>query len=200
MSLVTLADIKVYMGITTNTEDALLSIFQESVEAAVLNFCDCVFVPTVVVNEISDGNRADVIVPKNIPINSIQGLWVDCHPDGTLGTLLVQGTDYYFDQNAITLVTRSTPNYRGNIRLDYTHGYATTPGDIKHAVYEAVKANYQRRKRNAEDIGSRSKDNESENYKGGWDTRSGLPANVAAKLQIYKVYEFPNINTAQRNS
>lgn len=200
MSLVTLANIKAYMGITGSAEDDLLTILQESVEQSVLNYCEVAFAPTVVTNEIYDGSRADIIVPQNCPIRSVQQLIFDCMPDGTLGTVMVQGTDYYFDENCITLVTRSTPFYRGNIRIDYTHGYATVPGDVKHAIYEAVKANYQRRKRNAEDVGSRSKMDESESYTSAWDKKTGLPASVVSKLQSYRVYEFPNVNQAQRNT
>jgi hypothetical protein len=200
MSLVTLADIKAYMGITGTSEDALLTIFQDAVEQQVLNFCEVVFTPTVVTNEIHDGSRADIILPKNVPIRSVEAVIFDVAVDGSGGTTLVAATDYYIDDNAITLRNHVTPFYRGNVRLDYTHGYATTPADIKLAIYEAVKANYQRKKNNREDIGSRRKQDEAESYTSAWDPKTGLPSNVVAKLQTYRVFEFPNINWAQRNS
>lgn len=200
MSLVKLTDIKTYMGITNSDQDGVLKIFQEAVEQSVINFCDCAFEATPIVGEIHDGGHADVIVPNNIPITSVQKVWVGCKPDGTLGTELIEGTDFYFDENAITLVTTNTPAYRGNVRVDYTHGYDGAPPDVKLAVYDAVKALYQRKNRNSEDVGSRSKGDESESYKAAWDMKTGLPAMVVARLQTYKVYEFPNISNAQRNS
>ncbi len=200
MSLVTLAEIKTYMGITGSGEDALLTIFQEAVEQQILNYCDVEFTPTIVTNEIHDGSRADIIVPENIPIISVESVVFSVRPDGSEGTELVAEDEYYFDENAITLVNQVTPFYRGNVRVDYTHGYATVPADVKLAVYEAVKANYQRRKRNSEDVSSRRKQDEAETYTAAWDPKSGLPTSVTAKLQTYRVYEFPNINMAQRNS
>jgi hypothetical protein len=73
------------------------------------------------------------------------------------------------------------------------------PADVKHAVYEGVKANYQMRKRNAEGVTSRSKNGESESYGASWDQTTGLPSSVIAKLKNYKVWEIPNINMSQRN-
>lgn len=198
--LVTLADIKAYMGITGTAEDALLTIFQSAVEQQVLNYCEVAFTPTIVTNEIHDGSRADIILPRNLPLRSIQSLLFDVQVDGSGGTALVAASDYYFDENAITLRNHVTPFYRGNVRLDYTHGYTATPGDVALAVYEAVKANYQRKKNNREDIGSRRKQDEAESYTSAWDPKTGLPTRVVAMLQSYRVYEFPNINMAQRNS
>lgn len=201
MSLVTLADIKVYMGIQPSDtgQDALLTIFQEAVEQQVLNFCDCSFESTVVEDEVHDGIRADIITPHNIPIISVQEVAIDVLPGGN-GTPLVAEQDYYHDENAITLIFRQTPFYRGAVRISYTHGYASVPADVKLAVYEAVKANYQSRKNNREGVASRRKQDEAEGYTGAWDPRSGLPTSVVGKLQTYRVIEFPNVNMAQRNT
>lgn len=201
MTMIPLDTIKAYMGIATTdvSKDALLGIFQASVEQQVLNFCECDFSLVVTTSEIHDGTNADVIVPNKCPIVSVQAIYRGTRPDGTQGQALNVGTDYYFDPNAITLVNQTTPLARGNIRLDYTSGYATVPGDIVLCICEAVKANYQKRSRNSEDLSSRSKGDEGESYVGAWDKKTGLPVSVAAKLQPYRVYEFPNINTTQRN-
>lgn len=198
MSLVTLADVRTYVGVPDNSQDALLTIFQDSVEQQIIDYCDVSFTVNTVVNEIHDGNRSDIITPRQIPIISIEQIVFNCETDGTLGTVL-DILQYYFDKNAITLRGTITPFYRGNVRLDYTAGYATVPAPVKLAIYMAVKANYQRKKNNREGIASRRKQDEAETYNGAWDQATGLPLDVLSMLQPYKVYEFPNLSQAQRN-
>lgn len=205
--LVTLSDIKVFLGIpSTVTEyDAILAIFQESVEQSIINYCQTDFATHVIAGppgEILDGGRQDVIIPRNFPIVSVEGVFFNVDVDGTGGYEL-QSTDYFHDEGAITLRYQHAPFSRGIIRLDYTYGYAAVPGDVKAAVYQSVKAEYQRYKKNSEDISSRSKGDESESFgtgnSGAWDSLTGLPRQIVAKLQAYRLYEFPNINMAQRN-
>jgi hypothetical protein len=192
MSLTTLADCKVYLGITDSSKDALIEIFRKAVEQSVINFCDTDFTTRTIVDEKHDSIQSDVIVPKYFPILSVQKV--------AIGELEYQLDQYYFDQSGIMVKAIIGETSRGEILVSYTAGYASVPDDVKLAVYQAVKAEYQRKGRNTEDIGSRSKDGESENYNSAWDEKSGLPKGVAAKLQAYKVYEIPNIGMAQRNT
>lgn len=204
MALTTLNDLKTFMGIPLidTSKDALLTMFKDSVEQSVINFCDTDFTPVVITNEVLDGTRADVIVPKNCPVISIQKVIVGCDMDGSNGSELTT-KEYNFDENAIELRNIHTPFSRGVIRIDYTWGYAAVPADVKMVVYQSVKAEYQRYKSNTENVGSRSKGDESESYgtgaNGAWDAYTGLPKQMVAKLQAYKVYEFPLVAMAQRN-
>ncbi len=207
MSLVTLADIKTFLGISGTDQDALLTMFQESVEASVINYCETDFTPQVITGtpgEILDATRADVIVPRGYPITAVAGVWLGVDPDGT-GGFQLDASDFYFTESAIYLQGIHTPFQRGAIRLNYTWGYASVPGDVKMAVYQSIKAEMQRYNRNTEDLSSRSKQDESESYGGGsgagsvWDPLTGLPRTIVAKLQPYRNYEFPRGNMAQRN-
>lgn len=199
MSLVTLQEIKDFLGITGSAQDAKLTIFQESVEASVKNYCDCAFEPVAVTGELHDGTTSDVIVPKFSPLISIQGLYFWTDVDGTGGTQMDEDRDFYFDENAITLREQYSPRGRGIVRIDYTHGYATVPGDVKLAILQSVKAELRRDSNNTEHIASRSKMNESEGFNAAWDKKTGLPSQIISKLQPYRVYEVPLVSMAQRN-
>ena len=200
MSLVTLDEIKTYMRITGSEYDDLLTMFQESVEQSIINYCETDFETHVITNEMHDGLGADVIVPKYFPILSVQSIVFGVDAAGAGGS--EQDSDnYYYDATGIMLRKGivTTPRGRGYIRVDYTAGYASIPSDVKMVVYQSVKAEYQRQNRNNEDINSRSKGEESENYGAAWDKKTGLPSQIVSKLQSYRIYEFPLIGSAQRN-
>lgn len=205
MPLTTLDDLKTFLGIPLidTSKDAILTMFKDSVEESIIEYCDTDFSPTVVTNEVLDGIRSDIIVPKNAPIISVQKVILFNDIDGANGIEL-DTKQFGHDQNAITLRDMFTPFYRGQVRIDYTWGYASVPANVKMVVYQSVKAEYQRYKQNSENVASRSKGDESESFGGGgsgsaWDPVTGLPRQIVAKLQPYKNYEIPVIPMAQRN-
>lgn len=208
MSLVTFANLKVFLGIDPldTAQDAIIAMFQASVEASVINFCDTDFTIQTVTNEIVDGILADVIVPRNYPITAVDAVILGVYPDGTNGFALDPTRDYAFTESAITLRGNQTPFSRAAVRIDYKWGYPSVPGDVAMAVYQSVKTEMQRYNRNTEDLSSRSKGDESEGYGNGggagsiWDTSTGLPKTVVAKLSNYKTFEFPMAGMAQRNT
>jgi hypothetical protein len=205
MALTTLDDLKTYMGIAlSNTAlDAILTMFKDSVEEAVINYCETDFTLQTVTNEVIDAVRSDIIVIKKCPVRSIIQLILNCDMDGQNG-LVIDPTEYNFDSNSVSLRNFHTGFSRGYIRVDYTWGYSAVPAGVKMAVYQSVKAEYQRYKQNSEGVASRSKGDESESFGGGgsgsaWDPYTGLPKQIVSKLQAYKVYEFPLLPMAQRN-
>lgn len=207
MSLVTLANIKVYLGIASDdtSQDALITMYQEQIEQAVINYCDTDFTLKTETREILDGFRADVITPKNYPITAVSAVYVGVNADGTGGTQLDAQNDYHFSESAIYLHYSHTPFARGVVAVSYSWGYDGVPADVKMAIYHSVKASLQRHSRNVEDVRSRSKGDESESFggtgKGGiWDNQTGLPNTALAMLQNYKTLEFPSVGMAQRNT
>lgn len=201
MALTTLNENKTYLGIAlSNTdEDAKLEIFRKSVEQSIINYCEVDFEEHVVTKELHDGIQADVIVPKFMPIISVQAVYFSVDADGENGTQ-VDSDHLSNDETGIMLRGTYSPKpYRRVVRVDYTHGYVVVPDDVKLAVYQSVKAEYNRDSNNTEHLSSRSKESESENYLAAWDKETGLPRQIKYKLQPYRVYEFPNIGMAQRN-
>jgi len=132
MALTTLADIKVFMGIDPldTSQDALLTMFKDAIESSVINFCDSDFTIQTVTNERVDGQRSDIIITENFPITDVDAVYVDVMADGSLGILL-DPTEYDWDEGSIYLRWQNTPKARRGIRIDYKWGYASVPADVK---------------------------------------------------------------------
>jgi hypothetical protein len=203
MALTTLAECKAYIGIAPSdtAQDAIIEIIRPAIEELILAFCDTDFEQKTVVKEMHDGIQADTVVPYNYPITSIDGVWMDTDANGDNGVELEAGTDYFVDDDgSVILVNRVTPFRRGSVKLAYKHGYTSVPATVKLCVYQCVKAELQRRKRNTEDITSRGKEGESESYGAAWDKKTGLPAQIMSKLESFRTKEFPSAGMAQRNT
>lgn len=198
-------DIKPWLGIdvSNTTHDSVLTIIRDSVEQAVLNYTEAKFEATVITNEILDSSSADTVVTKNHPVISVEALYFSVDSDGTDGNLI--DPEHYFvnGDGGITLRAITQPRGRFLTRVDYTYGYTALPGDVKHAILLAVEADFRRKGRKLIGVSSRSKKNESEGFEsssGVWDTRVGLPKEVVAKLNPYRVnFEFPVQPMATRN-
>jgi hypothetical protein len=203
--LTTLAENKTYLGIALSdtSQDAIIEIIRPAIEESILLYCDTDFTQkeTPAGGEIHDGIQSDMLVPFNFPIISIDAVYLGCDPSGENGTLLVVGTDYYVDADdgSVILTGNTTPFRRGSCRLNYKWGYVAVPKGVKLAVYQCVKAELQRRKRNTEDVSSRGKDGETEQYGKAWDDKTGLPKQILSKLDQYRSREFPQAGMAQRN-
>lgn len=204
--LTTLAEVKAYLGVTDTSQDALIEILRPAMEELVIAYCDSEFDENIVLGppgEIHDGVDADIIVPYNFPVTEITAVYIGCDTQGNNGRRLLSDEYYVDTDGSVILRFLSTPNMRGAVRLDYKHGYAAVPATIKLCIYQCVKAELQRRKRNSEDITSRSKgvggDAEAEGYGSAWDTKTGLPKQIMSKLESFRSREFPHVGNAQRN-
>jgi len=196
-------DIKPWLGIPplTTTHDSVLTIINLAMEQAVLNYTETDFAEHVVTNEIHDANESDIIVPRNIPVKSIEAIYLYSDVNGVNGSLL-DSDRYYLDNDTIVLNEVKTPFGRSLIRLDYTWGYNGLPADIKLCMLQAVEAEFRRKGNKSLGVNSRSKKDESESFDSGvgeWDSKSGLPKVLAYKLTSYKSFEFPNQPMAARN-
>ena len=198
-------DVKPYLGLVGTTEyDALLVIWRDSVEAAMLAYTEATFDLTPK-SEVMDANRSDQIVPDEYPIASVQALYFYTETDGTGGEL-IDPENYYFKESAVILKTIYTPRHRSTVRLEYTYGYDGVPADVKHGILIACRAEYFRwlDKREGRDRLGRSKKDESERTGGGnntvgWDPKTGLPFEAVNKFKPYKKFEFITQPFAQRN-
>jgi len=209
MSLVDLnTDIKPWLGIDPGdtTYDTILSMIQNSVEQAVKNYTEAQFEPTVVTNEILDGDKADTVTPKNYPLISVQQLVFYVDADGSGGSV-IDSSEYTVNPEGVVLQSATySPYGRGRIRVDYTWGYASLPDDVKMAILLGVEATFRRRGRKSIGLGGRSKKDESERFtaSGGgdqaaWDSKTGLPKEVVAMLSHYRAFEIPVQPMAVRN-
>jgi hypothetical protein len=197
--IIVLNDAKSWIGIdlADTSQDFRLQIMIDAVDKVIKDHCEAAFSPQVVVGEILDGTRSDILVTKNSPIISVQQIKTDV--TGAIEGNVMDPSEYYASEDSITLRWRVTPKGRGTVKVDYTWGYAEIPAPVKQAALLAVEAMYNRKNRNSIGISSRSKEREAESYPAAWDGVSGLPKEAMSLLTPYRSVEFPVINTPQRN-
>jgi len=198
MSLVTLQQVKDWLGVTSTSQDAVLETVQSSVEGLVLDYCECSFSPVVVTGELQDAGRSDTIVVEHFPIISVQALYFGVDATGAYGALL-EPDSYIVRPHEIVLRSMHTGRGRGYIRIDYTHGYESVPSQVMMAVLLSCEAFYYRRNRKSVDISSRSKEGESESFTSAWDTKTGLPKAAVQMLGSYRSIQFPVSPMASSN-
>jgi hypothetical protein len=201
MALETLSNIKAWLSITGNDQDAILTQIQDAVDQAITNYCDTEFTETTVTGELIDCRRSDILVPQFYPIISVQELLMGLGLDGSGGVALEE-TDYILRPDGIYLKTQIMPQGRGLAKISYHYGYATVPARVKMASTLAVEAFYRRRSRKSLGLSSRSKEGESqsyENYSGAWDKLTGLPTDVVSMLGEYRDISIPVSPMSIRN-
>jgi hypothetical protein len=196
-------DIKPWLGIepSNTSHDANLSIINDAIEAAVLNYIETTFTETTVTDEILDGNMSDIILPEHTPIRSVQSIYFYTKTDGSNGTL-VDPSNYKVRSEGIYLSELKSPRGRAILKVSYKYGYTSLPSDIKLMMLQAVEAEWRRKGNKSLGMGGRSKKDESESYindMGQWDEKTGLPKVLVSKLTPYKNCDFPTMPIAQRN-
>ena len=198
-------DIKPWLNIeASNTKnDTTLTIINEAMCQAVINYTETKFALTVVTNEVLDANESDIIITDNMPIVSVQKLFFFVETDGSGGEE-IETSDFQVKDHAIHLKHLHQPFRRSFVRVDYTYGFDGLPKDIKLMLLQAIEAEFRRKGRKALGISSRSKKDESETFKGmnprDWDPKTGLPKELVFKLNFYKQsFEFPRQPIATRN-
>ena len=142
--LASLADLKTYLGVTDNSEDAVLTVFLNGADAYAKNRMgrDIEKGTDPIVEEM-DGHGENVIQVRNWPIVSVASVEYND---------LVSWKPY--DPSAY-FVKKSTGQIRfpyfgtlrgfGNIRVTYVGGYETVPKDISTAVVRIAASTYNRR-------------------------------------------------------
>lgn len=207
--MVTLLQAKDWMGIdpADTRFDSKLNTIIAGISAKIAQYCDTDFTLHVISTlnpEIIDGGRSDIIVPKFLPIISVQSLQIHVDPTG-LGGLDLTGTDYQIEPWGLVMKRLNTPQGRANVSLAYTGGYAAVPDDVIQACLLSVEAFYNRLTRKGIGVSSRQKavgsgTTEQEQYLNAWDMDSGLPKEAIAMLQSHKNFEWPaNQSMAARN-
>jgi uncharacterized phiE125 gp8 family phage protein len=196
---ITLAEAKAWLGIkdTDTSQDAIVEPLIRSVSESIERYVEVKFEETEVENEIHDGRRQDVLIPKGYPLVSVEAVLVNVSSDGSGGTV-VDPSLYVVEDECITLRLH-LPQGRGLVRVDYTHGYADVPERVKMATRIGVEAYYRQRDRKTVGVTSKSKEGESVNYQKGWDTKAGLPMESIGLLADFRQLEWPTTTMATRN-
>ena len=140
LPLVTRAEYKAYMGISSANDDAKIDILIPKVSELVKSLCNNSFndyVDEAAVETFEGGTS--YYVPLEGPVLSIMGLEISTD-NGSIYTDMVEYTDFAYSK--ATGLLRSIGKdftYRINgYRLTYTAGYETLPEDLKIAVMDLI--------------------------------------------------------------
>ena len=142
-NLITLAEYKAYIGISSTNQDTVINTLIPQVSALVKNICSRTFLDYVdeFKVEISKGSPTNRIILQETPILQVSS--VEFSEDyGKTYSTLTEYTDYVVDQDADAVEIIATPyvNYikTNAYRVSYTAGYETLPSDLKLAVADLV--------------------------------------------------------------
>lgn len=149
--LTTLTDVKLWLNITSDTSDAILTKLIAGASSFIEGWLSRPLA-SAAYTERYNGTGAYAMLLNNYPITAVSSLVIDgaTVPAAASST----GNGYLFDTGGLYLVgpycfTRG----RQNITITYTAGYATIPANIQQACFELVSKKYKERDR----IGQNSK-------------------------------------------
>jgi|TARA_B110000908_G_scaffold169268_1_gene226044 hypothetical protein len=172
MSIITLADYKTYSDINSPNQDNKLQYIIDFVNQYILNYCNTTFTPTVVTGyKASCFNGEDFVLP-HAPVISIESI--------TYNAEIMADTKYtlHKEEGRVESFTSFSKN-RFALEVNYTHGHASVPADLKLSALEFVTYLSKR-----EFTKSRSSSNgESSDY----GDMQAIPAYIKLAMNMYKV-------------
>ncbi len=138
--LVTLAEVKAYLGINSTNEDAKLTSLITKTSQFIKTYCGFSIIDHYEEDKIEIFNGGPQFLLAEYPLNSLTS--VEYSSDyGQTYTPLIVYTDYVYNSSkeAVTTVTgKSFANSINGYRVTYTGGYETTPEDLKLAVFDLI--------------------------------------------------------------
>lgn len=154
-NLITLAQYKDFAGLNGVSEDAKLNVIIPSVSQAVKTYCGTSFVDfySSAKTEFFDikDNHTTAIMLDESPIVSITSVQERDGQASAYVTLISENSDgsgkyeYTVDEETDTIfrtedtTDKAFPKGRKAVKVVYTAGYASTPGDLKLALFDLVK-------------------------------------------------------------
>lgn len=182
-SLVTLTEVKTYLGINSTNQDGTINQLIPQVSEFVKNYCSRSFVDYVndpKVNVVSGGDF--YIYLDESPTISIQS--VEYSTDyGVTYTALTDGTDFILDlqHDRLQVIGQSVfPKYINGYKITYYAGYETLPNDLKLSVLDLV-AYYLKSDMAVKSAASPGKNSVAVEY----IVTARLPAHIARVLDYY---------------
>lgn len=145
-ALVTLAEAKVYLKITSGTEhDAVLEVLINSVSRWAREYMGRNLVtPAAAYVEYYHGNGARDLILRNRPILTVSSIYEDALRVWAADTLVSLSADIMQNKDAGALICWNNKSFwspgTANIKVTYTAGYAVAdvPADVKLAIYRTV--------------------------------------------------------------
>src|SRR5215831_9193134 len=141
VDLITLAQLKEYMGITDTNSDAVLQDMITAASTFAETYCSRTFHETSYTNEIYDGPGGRTLMLRNYPASSVDSVVID--DDSVPLASQVNGAGYTFDSQRVIL--RGCYCFRmdyQNVAITYTAGFTTIPYDLQEAIMLMCQYNF----------------------------------------------------------
>lgn len=136
--LVTKADFKAYLGISSTNQDAIIDLLIPKVSAFVKTYCRRTFVDyTVNYKEEYFNGGIPFYVVQEQPLIGVQDVFYSADY-GATWTPLVHRVDYVVDGDIIRPISGEFPYTLSGYLIIYAAGYATIPPDLTLAVYDMI--------------------------------------------------------------
>jgi len=134
IDLTTLANLKAWLGLTSETGDAQLERLITSVSQMMLGVMERTSILSATCVETRNGTGTKRLVLANGPVTAIATLTVDGRtiPASTS----VSDSGYVMTETSVLLRSGVFPEGIGNIEITYTAGYAAVPADLEQACLD----------------------------------------------------------------
>lgn len=180
--LITLAEYKAYVGITSTNQDAQIKSIIPKASSFIKNYCRRTFIDYVNDAKTEIFNGGKFILLAEYPVLQISS--VEYSADyGKTYTPLVEYVDYALDMDDGTIVPIQTTDFAritNGYKVTYTAGFEEIPEDLKLAALDLV--TYQLKQefsvKSQRDAGSNTVQIE-------YITRNSLPSHIARVLDLY---------------
>lgn len=145
--LITLSDYKDMVGTTSSEEDTMISALIPAVSQLVKTYCDTTFVDhysSAKTEIFSPRFAVDTIYLSEYPVNSITSVEERTTYGSDYDTLTTASKEYYLDEELDALVRTNASGFKswpigpGAVKVVYTGGYSTIPGDLKLVVVDLI--------------------------------------------------------------
>ena len=149
-SLVTIDEVKDFMGKTDSKDDEALTLISNGVTEFVENECNGRrFKQTDYANELYNGTDNKELQIDNYPLDEATGVVLEENnaTDNSADWATVDADEYWIDWET-GILSKTTRFVKGqkNYRVDYKGGYATIPSDLKFAALSMIAEFFNRRK------------------------------------------------------
>ena len=144
MSIITKADVKLFLNVTTGTDDALLDKLIACAETDAVGQVGANISTISTYTEFFDGDGCSgALLLRHGPVTAISGLYDDVGR-AFASDSLISSALYAFTQGGVLKLDPGLVFFRGvqNIKVLYSAGYAAIPEDFKKALIYLVMADY----------------------------------------------------------
>lgn len=143
--LVTLSDLKVFLGVTDGSKDAIITMLGEQASAFVEKVTGISFEEKTDVVEEYDGTGTRELVLRHMPVtNTTDFVLKEANSTDNDGVWdLIDPEDYFVDR--FSGIVKGNFRFRerfNSYQVTYSYGYSETPADVQNAVCMLVSAMY----------------------------------------------------------